>query len=321
MFDVTTVEDKQLPLRLLAGGLLVAGIVAVFLLLFHPFLYVTEPGNATVMFNTFTGIEKGRIERPGATFVVPGVDGPITYNVRTRVFQFTNSTPVPNQAGNAITINTADGQAFSTDVFVALRPNQAVLDQLHANVGTRYMENIVVPTVRSKVRDVAANYTSGDFYNKARRAEMEQKMTALIGRDMPQGVLEGKKVSLLFIEDVYLGTAEFPEALKASLEQKQVASITAQTAAVKAQIQQKETTRKLILADANRKAIELQGQAAARNAKLADLLFYEKLKERIDAAREKGADIPVKVIRVEGAEKSTVFLNIDPQRAAATSAP
>jgi len=74
-------KDQQLPLRLFAGGLLLIGILAVFALIFHPFIYVTEPGNATVMFNVFSGIEKGRVERPGAAFVMPVVDSPITYNV------------------------------------------------------------------------------------------------------------------------------------------------------------------------------------------------------------------------------------------------
>jgi prohibitin 2 len=287
--------DKQLPLRLFTGGLLILGLVAILLLVFHPFFYITLPGNATVMFNTFSGIEKGRIERPGVTFVLPVIDAPITYNVRTRVWQFADGDNIPNQAGNAIAVNSADGQAFTTDVFVALRPNQETLDELHARIGQQYMTTVVVPTVRSKVRDIAAEFNSNDFYKKERRIELEKKMTALISREMP------------FIE------------VKASLEQKQVASISAQTAAVNAQIQQKETTRKLILADANRQSIELQGKAASRNGQLANLLFYEKLSDRIETARGKGEPIPIKVIRVEGGDKSTIFINVDPQRAATGS--
>ncbi|MBC8122304.1 MAG: prohibitin family protein [Gemmatimonadaceae bacterium] len=309
--------DRQVPLRIAAWSLLALGIVAVGALLFHPFLYITVPGNATVMFNVFSGIEQGRVERPGVAFVTPGIDSPITYNVRTRVWQFTDTAAVPNRASGAVTVNTADGQAFSMDVFVALKPNVPVLDVLHARIGQQYMETIVVPTVRSKVRDVAASFDSEDFYNTTRRSEMERQMTALINREMPNAPKQD--TPLIVIEGVYLGTAQFPEGLKASLEQKQVASITAQTAAVKAQIQQKETTRRLILARANQTAIELQGRAAAKNAKLADLLFYEKLNERINDARAKGQPIPLKVIRVEGGDKSTVFLNVEPQRAAAAS--
>lgn len=306
--------DRQVPLRIVAWGLLALGIVAVVALLFHPFLYITMPGNATVMFNVFSGIEQGRVERPGVAFITPGVDSPITYNVRTRVWQFTDA-EVPNRASGAVTVNTADGQAFSMDIYVALKPNVPVLEVLHARIGQQYMETIVVPTVRSKVRDVAASFDSEDFYNTKRRSEMERQMTALINREMPSAPKQD--TPLIVIEGVYLGTAQFPEGLKASLEQKQVASITAQTAAVKAQIQQKETTRRLILARANQTAIELQGRAAAKNAKLADLLFYEKLNERISEARAKGQPIPLKVIRVEGGEKSTVFLNVEPQKAAA----
>jgi prohibitin 2 len=313
--------DKQLPLRLFAGGLLILGLVAILLLVFHPFFYITLPGNATVMFNVFSGIEKGRVEHPGVTFVVPFVDSPITYNVRTRVWQFADGSNIPNQAGNAIAVNSADGQAFTTNVFVALRPNQETLDELHARIGQQYMTTVVVPTVRSKVRDIAAEFTSNDFYKKERRVELEKKMTALISKEMPSTEVKGQRQPMIIVEGVFLGTAQFPEGLKASLEQKQVASISAQTAAVNAQIQQKETTRKLILADANRQSIELQGKAASRNGQLANLLFYEKLNDRIDAARGKGEPIPIKVIRVEGGDKSTIFINVDPQRSAATGSP
>ncbi len=311
--------DKQLPLRLFTGGLLILGLVAILLLVFHPFFYITLPGNATVMFNTFSGIEKGRVEHPGVTFVIPIIDAPITYNVRTRVWQFADGTNIPNQAGNAIAVNSADGQAFTTDVFIALRPNQETLDELHARIGQQYMTTVVVPTVRSKVRDIAAEFSSNDFYKKERRIELEKKMTALISKEMPSVEVKGQRQPMIIVEGVFLGTAQFPEGLKASLEQKQVASISAQTAAVNAQIQQKETTRKLILADANRQSIELQGKAASRNGQLANLLFYEKLSDRIEAARGKGEPIPLKVIRVEGGDKSTIFINVDPQRAAAGS--
>jgi regulator of protease activity HflC (stomatin/prohibitin superfamily) len=224
---------------------------------------------------------------------------------------------VPNQASNAVSVNTSDGQAFTLDAFVALRPNTETLDELHSRIGQQYMSTIVVPTVRSKLRDVAAAFSSADFYNKARRSQLERRMSDLIRREMPAIDRGGARTALILVDGVFLGTARFPEGLKASLEQKQVASITAQTAAVKAQIQQKETTRRLILAAANRRAIELQGQAAARNAQLADLLFYEKLAERIESARTGGERTPIKVIRIEGGEKSTVFLNVEPQRAAA----
>jgi prohibitin 2 len=209
--------------------------------------------------------------------------------------------------------NTADGQAFKVDVFVALKPNPAVLDVLHSKVGIRYMETVVVPLVRSKVRDVSAGFGSEAYYIKAKRGLMEGQMKKVMNQDMAKTNLNGQAVPLVLIEGIFLGTPQFPEGLKDSLEQKQVASITAQTAGVKAQIQEKETTRRLILSQANQKAIELQGQAAAKNAQLADLLFYERLQDRITAAKEAGKESPLNVIRVEG-DKSTIFLNVESQK-------
>jgi len=296
-------------------GVLVAAVV---LLLWRPFTYVTEPGNATVIFNSFTGIQAGRVEKPGVTFITPGIENPITYNVRTKVWQFTDVENAPNRSGAAIGVNTADGQAFKVDVFVALKPNPAVLDVLHSKVGIRYMETVVVPLVRSKVRDVSAGFSSEAYYVKAKRGIMEGQMKEVMNQDMAKTTVNGQSVPLVLIEGIFLGTPQFPEGLKASLEQKQVASITAQTAGVKAQIQEKETTRRLILSQANQKAIELQGQAAAKNAQLADLLFYERLQERITAAKDAGQESPLRVVRVEG-DKSTIFLNVESQKVKAAA--
>ncbi|WP_287129041.1 SPFH domain-containing protein [Candidatus Cyanaurora vandensis] len=312
--------DTQLDnLKPLLRWAIPVSLVAVALLVGRSFAYVTEPGTATVVFNSFTGLQVGRVEQPGVSFVAPGADQPITYNVRTKLWQFSEGENIPNQAGTAIAINTADGQAFTVDVFLALRPNDRVLDTLHAQIGERYMETVVVPLVRSKIRDISAGFASQDFYQKERRFEIEQKALQLISRDLPATKVDDQTVPLILIEGVFLGTPKFPPALKDSLEQKQVASITAQTAGVKAQIQNKETERLLILARADQTAIELQGKAAARNAQLADLILYEKLEDRIDKAREQGQASPLKVIRVEGG--STVFLNVDPQKAAAVTAP
>ncbi len=275
-------------------------------------LYVTLPGHATVVFNTFSGLQKGRVELPGVMFRIPGIETPITYTVLTRIWEFTNDPHSANAISNAIAVNTADGQAFAVDVAIALKPNVATLDELHATIGEKYLSTVVVPVVRSKIRDVSASFDSEDFYRKSQRAAIEQQALDLIRQEMPSVNRNGQSLPLIEVEGLFLGYPDFPQALRDSIERKQVASITAQTAAVRAQIQQKETERLLILAAANQRAIELKGQAAAENAQLADLLFYEKLQERIQNPTD--ALPPLRIIRVEG--EATVFLNVDPRQAA-----
>ncbi|MFS8778724.1 prohibitin family protein [Synechococcus sp. W70.1] len=275
-------------------------------------LYVTPPGHATVVFNTFSGLQKGRVELPGVMFRIPGIETPITYTVLTRVWEFTNDPNSPNAISNAIAVNTADGQAFTVDVAIALRPNIATLDELHATIGENYLSTVVVPLVRSKIRDISASFESEDFYRKSQRMAIEQQALDLIRQEMPTVNRNGQTLPLIEVEGLFLGHADFPQALRDSIERKQVASITAQTAAVRAQIQEKETERLLILAAANQRAIELKGKAAAKNAQLADLLFYEKLQERIQNPTDSLP--PLRIIRVEG--EATVFLNVDPYQAA-----
>ncbi len=277
-----------------------------------PFLYVTPPGYATVVFNSFRGLIEDRIEPPGVTFIAPVTDRPITYNVRTQVWEFTSETGSRNRLGNGITVNTADGQAFSIDVYIALRPNQATLDDLHARLGESFIETVVIPVVRSKIRDISAEFTSQDFYIKERRTEIEEGAQELISSEMPTAASQGQDIPMILIEGIFLGTPNFPPGLVSSIEEKQVASITAQTAAVRAQIQERETERVLIEADANQTAIELQGEAASTNAQLADLIFYERLQDRIRSAQSS----QLQVIRVE-TEDSTIFLNVDPKSARA----
>jgi regulator of protease activity HflC (stomatin/prohibitin superfamily) len=290
----------------------ILGSIAILLKL-HPFIHVTEPGTATVVFNSFTGLQIG-VRRPGISFVWPLVDQVTTYPTRTKVLQFTNE-PSPNQAGPALKVNSADGQAFSIDVYIALRPNEAFLDDLHRDIGPNFMSTTIIPIVRAKIRDVSASFNSEAFYQQEARLAMETEAKNLISTKLPTTEQDGRSEPLILVEGVFLGSPYFPENLKESIEQKQVASITAQTAAVKARIQSKETERILILAKANQTAIELKGKASAINAQLADFLFYERLEDRIEDARRSGNSLPLNVIQV--AEETTVFLNIDPRQAAA----
>lgn len=303
--------NTRLWLPLVVVG--VAGLVVTF----RPFIYITPPGHATVIFNAFRGLRRDQIWPPGMVWLAPGLDRPITYSVLTRVWRFTDDEQASLRASNAISINSADGQAFRIDVYIALRPNPAVLDDLHADVGENYMNILVVPLVRSKIRDIAAEFDSQDFYQKAKRQDMEQRALAGIRQEIPSVNVNGQAIPLLEIEGVFLGTPAFPAALKESIEQRQVASITAQTAQVRAQIQNRETERLLILARANQEAIQLKGQAATQNAALADFLLYEKLLERVEQAQRNNQPSPIKVIRVDG--DSTIFLNVDPKQAAATT--
>ncbi len=281
-----------------------------------PFFHVTRPGEAAVVFNNFSGLQKGRVLSPGATFLLPGIERAVSYDVRTRVWEFTNLDS-PRKASGAIAVIASDGQTFTLDANVVLRPNPETLDELHGQIGENYLITTVVPVVRSKLRDVSAQFKSEDFYRQEKRQEIEKEATALMNREMPTVERNGEKVPLIQIERVLLETANFPDALKASIEKKQVAAILAQTAGVKAQIQAKETERVLILAKAEERAIELKGRAAALGAQLADLLFYERLQERIAAAKAAKQPSPLKIIRVEG--DSTVFLNVDPNQAAAVA--
>ncbi len=300
--------EQSIDVRKVGIPMAVIGFLA-FTITTKPFLYVTEPGEATVVFNSFRGLQKDRIEQPGVSLIMPIVERPISYNMRTQVLEFKSEGGI----SNAISVNSADGQAFSIDVYVTYRPNDLTLDDLHAEIGENYIDTVVIPVVRSKIRDISAQFDSEQFYQQDPRVEIQQQAEDLINQEMPTAIVADQATQMILVEGVFLGTPTFPPGLKSSIEEKQVASITAQTAAVRAEIQEKETERVLIAADADQIAIELQGQAAATNAQLSDLLFYERLLERIRLADTTNSGSPLQVIRVEG--DATVFLNLEPRTA------
>ncbi|NJK35057.1 MAG: prohibitin family protein [Oscillatoriales cyanobacterium SM2_2_1] len=226
-----------------------------------PTAHITRPGTASVVFNSFSGLQRGRVLRPGAAFLTPGVERGIPYEVRIQVWEFTDQS-TSRVASNPVSAIAADGQSFSINVNIALRLNPDTLDDLHAKIGENYILTSVVPLVRSKFRDVAAKFQSEDFYRRDRRLEVEKQAKELINAELPKTQKDGKNVPMMSVEWVYMETAAFPPALRESIEKKQVAGILAQTAGVRAQIQQKETDRALILAKANERAIELKGRAA-----------------------------------------------------------
>lgn len=299
---------------LLAAALLIGGTA-----FFRTLAYVTPPGQATVVFDAFRGLQRDRIRQPGVSLLLPFVERPISYEMRTRIWEFADDGTsykrwTPNRLGRAVTINSADGQAFAIEVYVALRPNSDTLDDLHAELGENYHNTVIVPIVRSKFRDVAAEFDSADFYQRDRRIRIEERARTAIAAEMPKAQHQGQEVPMILVESIFIDTPDFPEALKESIERKQVASITAATAGVRAEIQAKETERVLILAAANQQAIQRKGEAAAANAQLADLLFFERLQERVADANAAGGRLPFRILRVEG--DSTVFLNVDAEDAA-----
>jgi hypothetical protein len=300
------------------GWPVIAAWVLVNILKTLPTVHITRPGTASVVFNAFAGLQQRRVLLPGATPLTPGVERAIPYVVRTQVLEFSD---LKNEQviSNPLTAIAADGQSFTINVNIALRLNPDTLDDLHAQIGEDYIRVRVTPLVRSKFRDVAAKFQSEDFYRRDRRLEVEKQAKELIEAELPRTQRDGKEVPFMYLEWVYIETADFPPALRESIEKKQVAGILAQTAGVRAQIQQKETNRVLILAKANERAIELKGQAALLGGPLADLLFYERINERLSNAKQKQQPMPIKVIRVEG--NATVFLNVDPQKVPVISRP
>jgi prohibitin 1 len=118
--------------------------------------------------------------------------------------------------GNAIETLTADGQNITVDVTVRSRPNFKELWWLHQNLGKDYVEKIIVPLVRSVVREVIAGYTVSAIYSEDRRV-----IATKISKALEDEMAKYKLVLTEFLLD----EVTFSRAYQNAIEEKQQARI------------------------------------------------------------------------------------------------
>ena len=122
-----------------------------------------------------------------------------------------------------------DGLNVSIEITVRYRPYAEMLAALHKNVGTRYLEVLLVPEVGSVSREIVSRFKADELYAHRRlRVQTETyeqvadrvMYAQLIGaEDVPKP--DGRtKTGYLLIQDILIRNVSLPEAIMASIERK-----------------------------------------------------------------------------------------------------
>ncbi|WP_038047872.1 prohibitin family protein [Thermus caliditerrae] len=263
------------PKRAYAFPLLGVGLL--LLVLSHSFV-VVPAGHVGVVFNILRGVQPAPFGE-GVHFVVPGLQQVILYDARVKEVTLSAPHEGERRADTSIRARSKEGLEIGVDVTVQYRILKERAAKLHQEVGPNYLETLIVPQVRSKVRDAVGQYNAAELISTQRTA-------------LETSVIQGLEETLLqyHIElvSVLLREIRIPETVAKVIEEKQTAEqqvqieinrrkqaeIAAQRRVIEAQ---GERDAAILRAEGEAKAIELRGRALKAAPEVVQLTFAEKL--------------------------------------------
>lgn len=239
---------------------------------------VIPAGFVGVVFSSFSGV-KPVVLQEGIHFVVPFVDKVNLYDARLQEVTLAHDAPNANDSEGAIRARSKEGLDITADVTVQFRIDRARAAVLHKELGRNYLQTVIRPQVRSKVRDAIGQFSAADIISTQRQA-VEASITKAL-RDVFSR-------NNLVLDSVLLRELRIPESIAKAIEQKQAAeqqvavernrlqqsSISAQRAVVEAQGAAKAAIEQ---AKGEAQALSLRGRALRENPQLIQLTVAEKL--------------------------------------------
>lgn len=180
-------------------------------------------------------------------------------------------------ADDAIRVLTADGLEVTIDLTVLFRLNSGDAPRIIRETGANYVDKIVRPVTRTKIRDNAVYYEAVSLYS-TKRDEFQDRIFKTIETNF--------KERGLFLEQLLVRNITLPQSVKSTIEGK----INAEQEAQKMQyVLQKEEQ------EAERKRVEAQGIADYQriiNTGLTDKqLQYEQIKANLKLAESQNAKV------------------------------
>ncbi|MDD2387268.1 MAG: prohibitin family protein [Bacteroidales bacterium] len=214
---------------------IIAGAVLLLLLIIFgsSMFYIVKPGERAITFRPFgSGLDTTRISQPGFHIVAPWNDF-IVYNVKERKTEET------------MEVLDKNGLSINVEISVRFNPIPKKLPFLHQQFGEDYMNQLIVPEVRSTVRQVMGRYTAEEIYS-TKRAEVEGEIIIETTQKLQDNSVETRAV---LIRSINL-PPQIKNAIETKLQQEQ------ESLAYQFRIE-KETK------EAERKRIEAEGEATA----------------------------------------------------------
>lgn len=229
-----------------------------------------DPGERGVLFRPFNGgIDRENIYQPGFHVIAPWNDL-IKYDVREQ------------QIEEEMEVLSSQGLNIRVDVTVRINPLYDKIGEIHEKFGPDYIQRLVIPEVRSAVREQIGQFTPEELYS-TRRNEVQKLIQDHLAKALNNNYVDLKAT---LIRDI-----ELPEKVRTAIETK----LEAEQSALKYEYILNQERQ-----EAERKTIEAQAKADANqilNASLTDKILKDK---GIEATLELAKSPNSKVVIVGG---------------------
>ena len=246
---------------------IMAAVLLVLIFLSRTVLIVNA-GHRAIVFNSFIGVEK-RTLGEGIHFIVPGVETPTTYSVRTETYTMSGRQDEGQQQGDdAIECLTSDGQKIRLDLSVIYNLISENLWELHKQIGPDYVDKIIRPSVRSIARNTIANYTVTELYS-GNRDKLQDEISLKVKNELDKYYINST--------ETMIRNVVFSEEFSKAIEQKQVAMQDAERMKYVLEKEKREKERKIIESEGQAIAISKKGAALKANPLLIRYEYVDKL--------------------------------------------
>lgn len=187
-------QSKTVRLVTLATLILVA-----FLVLTRTTFLTIEPGHSGVLFKRFAGgLDKDKVYTQGFHVVAPW-NKMFIYDVRIA------------EKFEQMEVLSKNGLTIVVDLSLRYRPIAEELGYLHDEIGTGYLDRIIMPEIRSAVREVIGKYNEEELYSSKREA---------IQTEIFERTSEKLLLNHCYLDAVLIRGVTLPETLQAAIERK-----------------------------------------------------------------------------------------------------
>jgi regulator of protease activity HflC (stomatin/prohibitin superfamily) len=277
------------PLSERAGMIRVIGIVVIIFGILSKCVVQVDAGKVGVQ-SIFGNVKKETLNS-GLNFVNPLADIK-ELDLKTQNYTMSGVHDEGSKAGDdAIKVLSADGLEVTIDLTVLFRIVSAKAPDIYKQIGLNYVDVIVRPLSRTRIRDISANYDAIALYS-TKRDEFQTRIFNSIEKDF--------KDRGLVLEQLLVRNIALPESVKKTIESK----INAEQDAQKMQfVLQKEKQ------EAERKRVEAQGIADYQRIITSTLTDKQLLYEQIKAQKDLAASPNTKIVIMGNSKGSQVLLN------------
>jgi len=267
--------------------LIVLAVVIILFAILQPFV-VVPAGYRAVLFSMRSGVLKGQLDE-GFHLIVPGIQRAFLYDCRTQTYSVGKRHWRGEVRGDAsLSALTADGQTVTVDVSLRFRIDPKTLWILHKKVGPDYINKILRPELRSHTRLVISDYPVADVYSEKRQAiedKIEKRLTASLTK------------THLLVDEVLLRDIRFSEAFQQAVIEKQIAQQNAHRMKYVLDKTEKEKEQRIIEAEGEAKAIEIKGQALAKNPNVIRYEYALKIAPNLRILITRAKDLSIETLQ------------------------